>query len=59
MSQQVTYRIGRGPRALSPDPERKDTLVDWVFDILPKVLFPAMGLVAIVLTIGVNQYTPH
>lgn len=48
MNQQVTYRIGRGPQAKSPAPRGGNTLLAWIFDVLPRAaIFPAlfMGLI--------------
>lgn len=57
MNQQVTYRVGRG--VPSPAPDEPITLVGFLVDLTSKVAFMGLGLVAIVLTVGVNQYTPH
>lgn len=48
MDQQVTYRIGRGVPASSPAPRGR--LLDWALDTLPKVILPALLVVAIFFT---------
>lgn len=57
INQQVTYRVGRG--VPSPAPDRTITLFRFLVDLTSKVAFMGLGLLAIVLTVGVNQYTPH
>lgn len=56
-NQQVTYRIGRG--VPSPAPQKAITLWGFVLDLTHRVAFMGLGMLAIVLTVGVNQYTPH
>jgi hypothetical protein len=58
MNQQVTFRVGRGvPKASrSPRPETPLTLA---LHFVTNLAWLGLGLAAIVLTIGVNQFTPH
>lgn len=58
MSQQVTYRIGRGAQASSRAP-RPETPLTLALYFATKLTWFGLGLAAIILTIGVNPYTPH
>lgn len=54
MSQQVTFRVGRGPQASPPAPARASRLIPVLFDAVARAAFYGLALLAIVLTIGVN-----
>ena len=58
MSQQVTYRVGREPRASSRAP-RPETPLTLALYFATKLTWFGLGLAAIILTIGVNQFTPR
>lgn len=60
MSQQVTFRVGRGPQAQSPTPQavKGNKLTGILFDAFSNFVFWSMSLAAIILTVGVNPFTP-
>jgi hypothetical protein len=58
MNQQVTFRVGRGPRPKSRAP-RPETPLTLALHFFTSLAWLGLGLAAIILTIGVNQYTPH